>query len=72
MREQEEEVAECDPCPTLLNEELVEDVALFCEIRGCGTGEVGLCRCVVGSCSCGGIKECEEGSGYQSNWVDSQ
>lgn len=48
MREEEEEVAERDPCPALLYEELVEDVALLCEVGGCGAGEVGLCGWVVG------------------------
>ena len=40
MREEEEEIAECDPRPALLYEELVEDVGLFCEVGRCGAREV--------------------------------
>lgn len=32
MREEKEEIAKCDPCPALLDEEQVEDVALFREV----------------------------------------
>ena len=40
MREQEEEIAECDPCPAALDEELVEDVALRREVGRRGVGEM--------------------------------
>jgi hypothetical protein len=32
MREEEEEIAECNPSPTLLHEKLVEDVAFLREV----------------------------------------
>lgn len=69
MRKEEEEIAECDPCPALLYEELVEDVALFGEVGRGGTGEVGLCRCIVRSCPRGWIEEGEEGPYYENDWV---
>lgn len=72
MRKEEEEIAEGDPCPTLFYEELVEYVALLGEVGGCGAGEVGLCRCVVGGSSSGWIEEGEEGSYHEGHWVDGQ
>ena len=72
MREEEEEIAECNPCPALLYEELVEDVGFLCEVGGCGAREVRLCRCVVGSCSCGWVEEGEEGSYYECYGVYGQ
>jgi len=62
MCEEEEEIAERDPCPTLLYKKYVEDVALLGKVRRGGVRIMRLRCCIVGSSPSYRIEEREQGS----------
>ena len=62
MREEEERVGEGYPEPALLDEELVDQVALLSEVGGRGGFGVGLSEGAVRGGAGGGVDEGEEGA----------
>lgn len=72
MCEEEEKVRDGDPEPAALDEELVEEVALPCEVRRRKGGVVGLARCEVCRGAGGGVEQGEERAQEERGGVEEQ